>query len=41
MDILYAKVVLGFIADGINPITGEALPAEDSCNQPKEKFNKD
>lgn len=34
MDILRAKEILKTLADGVNPITGEVLPAEDSCNQP-------
>ena len=33
MDIKYAKEILRNLADGINPITGEILPKEDSCNQ--------
>ena len=34
MEISYAKEILGMLADGINPFTGEVLPASDSCNQP-------
>ena len=33
MDILRAKELLTILADGINPITGELLSKEDSCNQ--------
>ena len=33
MDIARAKELLSVLADGINPLTGEVLPAEDSCNQ--------
>ena len=33
MDILRAKELLAALADGINPLTGEILPDEDSCNQ--------
>ena len=32
MDIEYAKKVLSVLADGVNPITGEILPATDSSN---------
>lgn len=34
MDITYAKELLGMLADGVNPITGEVLPESDCCNQP-------
>lgn len=33
MDIIRAKELLSVLADGINPLTGEVLPEEDSCNQ--------
>ena len=33
MEIDRAKELLTILADGINPITGELLPDEDSCNQ--------
>lgn len=33
MDILHAKDLLSALADGINPLTGEVLSEEDSCNQ--------
>ena len=33
MDIQKAKEILSILADGINPITGEALATYDSCNQ--------
>jgi len=33
MDILRAKEILQGLADGVNPLTGEILPPEDSCNQ--------
>ena len=33
MDIFQAKELLRILADGENPITGEKLPAHDSCNQ--------
>ena len=33
MEIGRAKELLTILADGINPITGELLPDEDSCNQ--------
>lgn len=35
MDIQYAKQLLEGLADGMNPLTGEILPAEDICNQPE------
>ena len=35
MDIQHAKEILTVLADGIDPITGEVLPAEDSCNHPE------
>ena len=34
MDISRAKIFVEALADGINPVTGEVLPTEDSCNQP-------
>lgn len=34
MDIQYAKELLTTLADGINPLTGEVLSQNDSCNQP-------
>lgn len=34
MDITRAKEILSVLADGVNPVTGEVLPSEDSCNQP-------
>ena len=33
MDILRAKKIIEGLADGVNPLTGEILPPEDSCNQ--------
>lgn len=33
MDILRAKEILACLADGVNPETGEVLPAYDSSNQ--------
>ena len=33
MDIERAKELLQILSDGINPLTGEILPADDSCNQ--------
>ena len=33
MDIVRAKEIITILADGINPLTGEVLPKEDSCNQ--------
>ena len=33
MDIEYAKELLTVLSDGVNPLTGEVLVAEDSCNQ--------
>ena len=33
MDIIRAKEILMALADGVNPMTGEVLPPEDSCNQ--------
>ncbi len=33
MDIQRAKQILTILADGINPMTGEVLPDDDSCNQ--------
>lgn len=33
MDINQAKEMLYALADGVNPVTGEILPPEDSCNQ--------
>ena len=34
MDILRAKEIIEGLANGVNPLTGEVLPPEDSCNQP-------
>ena len=34
MDISRAREIFEALADGINPVTGEVLPADDSCNQP-------
>lgn len=34
MDIYRAKEIIEGLADGVNPLTGEVLPLEDSCNQP-------
>ena len=33
MNLEQALRLLTILADGINPLTGEILPAEDSCNQ--------
>jgi len=33
MDILRAKELLATLADGVNPLTGEILAYNDSCNQ--------
>lgn len=33
MDIVRAKEILESLADGVNPLTGEVLPQNDSCNQ--------
>jgi len=33
MDIKRAKELLAILADGIDPMTGEVLPAEDNCNK--------
>ena len=33
MDIQYAKELLRVLADGVNPLTGEVLPSDDSSNQ--------
>lgn len=35
MDIFRAKEIMKCLADGVNPLTGEVLPPEDSCNQPE------
>jgi hypothetical protein len=35
MDILRAKELLEVLADGVNPMTGELLARDDSCNQPE------
>ena len=32
MDIVIAKEIIAALADGINPITGEVLPADSVCN---------
>ena len=34
MDRTYAEQILAALADGVNPMTGEVLPPDDSCNQP-------
>ena len=34
MDIQHAKELLKTLADGTNPLTGEVLSQNDSCNQP-------
>ena len=33
MDVITAKNILMLLADGINPVTGEILAEDDSCNQ--------
>lgn len=33
MDIQRAKELLAVLSDGVNPVTGEVLPENDSCNQ--------
>lgn len=33
MDTVRAKELLTMLADGVNPLTGEVLSDEDSCNQ--------
>lgn len=33
MDITRAKEIIELLADGVNPITGEILSDNDSCNQ--------
>lgn len=33
MDLEYAKKILETLADGVNPVTGEVLDNNDSCNQ--------
>ena len=33
MDIQRAKELLKMLADGVNPLTGEVLDYNDSCNQ--------
>lgn len=33
MDIQRAKELLTVLSDGVNPLTGEVLPEDDSCNQ--------
>lgn len=33
MDTVRAKELLVMLADGVNPLTGEVLSDEDSCNQ--------
>lgn len=35
MDVLRAKELLEILADGVNPMTGELLSRDDSCNQPE------
>lgn len=34
MDIIQAKETVKMLADGINPVTGEVLPADSPCNDP-------
>ena len=34
MDIVRAGELIRIVADGINPFTGEVLPADSVCNQP-------
>ena len=34
MDVSHAKELLEVLADGVNPLTGEVLARDDSCNQP-------
>ncbi len=34
MDAQYAKQILKALADGVNPMTGEVLAKNDSCNEP-------
>lgn len=34
VDIERATEILSYLADGIDPATGEVLPNEDSCNRP-------
>ena len=33
MDIQRAKELLAVLSGGVNPLTGEVLPEDDSCNQ--------
>lgn len=33
MDVSRAKQILEVLAEGVNPLTGEILPLDDSCNQ--------
>lgn len=33
MDIVRAKQLISILASGVNPITGEVLSSDDSCNQ--------
>ena len=33
MDVSRAKQILEVLAEGVNPLTGEILPLNDSCNQ--------
>lgn len=35
MDIQRAREIIEHLADGVNPMTGEVLPPDDSCNQPE------
>ncbi len=35
MELKQAREIVKTLADGIHPVTGEILPAEDSCNQPE------
>lgn len=35
MDIIHAKEIIRLLANGVNPITGEVLPAESVYNSPE------
>ena len=35
MDIVRAREIIRILADGIDPTTGEVLPAESVCNSPE------
>jgi hypothetical protein len=37
MDIVRAREIIRILADGIDPTTGEVLPAESVCNSPEKK----